>query len=336
MGSFTRNIITHIRGILFGSLLIGILAAAAGLVLPANYLAQSTVRVIPPAGQRAIDPAALETAVDWYLPLADVSSINEQAAVTTEPPLSAQQVKDRTTMVFGQGPGDIWVRGLARDPAAAISLSNAMATAVVAAVANDETMQLGRTSLSVLVPAGRATRTGTAPWLLFVTGFLVGFVLVATAAGILHRHLNWRLSPRMLSSIAEEIGVPAFTDPDELAAFLVLKARTGPQAWLATAKGVPTTVWSGLRSRMGDLADDIVVVPMADDPKGPDSAGPGVVYAPDPNNGSPTLLGEVAATGAPALLVVPTDQRARSLRRMLRLHAEFGVRPLALTTAPRA
>lgn len=330
-GTFARNIGTHLRGVLLGSVLLGLLAIAPTLLLPPTYAAQSVVRVVPPQGQDFVDADSLDTAVEWYMALADVPSVLQQVALGMRPPMSSDEVREQTTLVPGDGPGEVAVRATSRDADEAVSLSDAMAEAVVSTVQDDKALQVGSTSLRTLLPAQPAKRVGTGPVALFVTGFLLGFALFATGAALLHRHLNWRLSSRMLESVGDEAGVPVITRRDELAAFLTLKGTEEPQAWLATTSGVPQTWWRDLRERMRALggAGEVVSIGAGETITAQPAAG--IVYVPDPNDGHASTVGAVAATGAPALLVCSRGQRARGLRRMLAQLAEFGVRPLAIT-----
>lgn len=331
VGTFARNIGVHMRGILFGSVVLGLLTLVPSVLLPPTYVTQSVVRIVPPEGQDFVDADSLDTAVEWYTALADVPSVLQQAASGMQPPASPEEMRDQTILVQGDGPGEVAVRATSSDAAEAVSLSDTMAEAVVSAVQDDTALQIGSTSLSLLLPAQPAKRVGTGPVALFGTGFLLGFALFATGAALLHRRLNWRLSPRMFESLSDEVGAPVITDRDELAAFLALKSKEGPQAWLATTSGVPETWWRDLQESISSLGGASEVESIGPSLTMNRQPAAGLVYLPDPNDGRAATLGAVAATGAPVLLVCPHDQRARGLRRLLARLREFGVRPLALT-----
>jgi len=333
VGTFARGIVAHMRGILICSLLLGLLAMAPSLLLPPTYLSLATVRVVPPTGQDYVDADSLATAVEWYVALADVNAVVEQASELVQPPMDANEVVRQTALVIGEGPGEVAVRGTSRDPATAVSLSNAMAQSVVTAVTEDEALQIGDTTVSLLRSAQPANRVGTHPVTMFLTGFLLGFVLLATGAALLHRHLNWRLTPRMLKALGDEAGVPVLTADDDLSAYLALKGKQGSQAWLATAPGVPQSWWSDLEDRVRLLGGASEVESLRPGGTVPADPAPGRVYVPDPNDGSASALGVIAATEAPALVVCPSGQRAKALRKLLTQLGEFGVRPLALTVA---
>lgn len=329
VGVFTRNIIVHWRGVLVGSLVIGLLVSVASLLLPGRYVAESTLRVIPPAGQ--LDADSLATAVDWYTAVETVPSIAQAAGAATRPALTAEEVGDQSTLTVGKGPGEIVVRATASDAAQAMSLSGAMASAVVAGVTANESLQVADTTVSILVPAQEASRVGSGPLTLFLTGFLLGLVLLATGAALLHRHLNWRLTPRILASLTQETGIPAISDTRELAAFLALKGREGPQAWLAAGDGVSDSWWAELRAAVHGLggATEVVVVSSQTEAVAP---APGMVYFPRPNDGNGLSVAAASATGAPALIVCARGQRARSLRALLGRMSEFGITPLVIGT----
>jgi len=330
VGSFARNIVTHIRGILLCALAIGLIAMTVGLLTPAKYTAESVIRVIPPKGQESIDPTALATAVDWYVALANAPSV-AQTASAGQPSLSPEEVQERTRLALGNGPGEVVVLATSPDKAASVSLSNTMANAFVSVVSQDEALQIGQTRLTVLLPAQLASRAGPGPLTLFLSGFLLSFVLVATAAGILHPHLNWRLSRRLLASMEDETGITVITDRAELAAFLAFKGRETAQVWLATDAGVPSDFWADLQERIHGLGANLTV--LAPDGARDDPARPAVVYLPDPNDGSAATLAAAAATGAFAVMVCPAGQRARGLRRYIHQLPQYGLRPLVLTTA---
>lgn len=328
IANFGRNIALHIRGILVGSLLVGVLAAAVGLLMPATYTAEATVRVINNSAQ-PLDPEALATAVNWYAALGVVPAIAAQAGVDTRPPMSAADVLEHLSLQPGVGPGEMQVVARSGDQQQAVSLSDAMTAALVQRVSADSQLAWEDTSLSVLVPAQVAGRAGGSPATLFVTGVLLAFVVFATAAGLLHDVVNWRLKPRFLHSLAQDCGISAFDDMDSLAVQAALRSREGNQTWMASGPGVTEQTWADLLERVRNLGAPVEVLSINGEPEQV-IAGRGQIFVPTHNDAGPLSLTAVSRMHAPVLVLCPPRQRSKELRGFLDRLQSVGVRPFAL------
>lgn len=322
-----RNIGVHIRGVLLLSILAGCLAVGLSLASPNTYSSTSTLRVVPPGG--SLDTNLLSTSVEWYAALGDVPEVLNTASNRSKPAVSTTTLREASTLVPGAGPGEIIITATSPDERQAISMNDALAETLVETVNKDEELQLGGTQLSVLLPAETQGQLGSGVATMFVTGFLAGFVLLATAAGLLHSFVNWRLNARILKALGAQLEIPAFTSAADLALFAGQQARTGPQTWVAASSRIDPSAWTAVQQEVAQLGTPtrLVRVSEAADPAG--GEGP-VVYLPDPNDGSPAAIAAASHVAAPAVVLATPGTRLRQVRDCLSRLDEVGIPVSAL------
>ncbi len=327
-----RNVRVHIRGVLVGSIISGLLAIGVTFILPQSFTTSSTLRVVPPEGQ--LNPDLLTTAVDWYVALGDVPSVLQAAATGTSPSMSPTEVRDDVQLKAGGGPGEVVIEVRTANEEQALDLNNVMAEVLVKLVAADPTLQLGQTQLAQLVPAESASPSGSGRATLFVTGFLVGFVLLATGAGLLHRYINWRLSPRVLRSLGHEQGIRSYGDEPAFVVFLATMARTAGQCWVAAGPSVTASDWNLLAQKVNELGEQLTM--HGESAHAAASASPGDVFQPTPNDGSPRAVAAAGVVGLPCVVMVPRKIRISRVRGLLQQLRDADVSVMALGMVPQS
>ncbi len=327
VGDFIHNAWVHIRGVLLGAVLGGLLAAALSLTSASSFTSTSTLRVVPPAG--ALDTDLLSTAVEWYAALGDVPAVLDAASASAVPAVDTTTMREQSSLAPGVGPGEIIVTATAPDEQQAVSMNNALGSSLVQIVNKDEELQLGGTQLRVLLPAEGQGQMGSGAVTLFVTGLLAGFLVLFTAAGLLHRFINWRVNGRILRALGSELQIPVFTATADLALMLVQQGRIGGQTWMAATPGIPDSAVESLRRQTEHLGGPVDLVVIADSGERPPADGH-TVYLPEPNDASPSALSAVSLASSPAAVLVVARSRSRQVRATLTKLRELGIPVLAL------
>ncbi len=332
ISDFLRTALVHIRGVLIGAGLVAAAVAGFLVIAPQPYSATSTMRVIQPTG--TLDSSILPTAVEWYSALGDVPAILAASAARTQPPVSPSELRTRSSLAPGSGPGEIVVTVTSSDEAQALSMNTSLSQALVDQVENDPTLQFGETRLSVLVPAEVGGQTGRGVVVVFVTGFLASFVLFFTVAGLVHRHVNWRINDRILRALGTERELMTFSGSSDLAVFLVERSRHTGQTWMAASPGVPPETWTSLEAQVSGLGADVRALQVSDTTEVPE-AEVGAVFFPDPNDGGPAAIAAASLAGSPALVMVSRGSGSRALRGFLDQLQAVGVPVMAAAVAPK-
>ncbi len=330
ISDFLRNALVHIRGIIVGAILAGLAVAGALVLASQPYSATSTLRVIQPTG--ALDATLLPTAVEWYAALDQVPGIVSAAAGRAQPPVASETLQAQSSLSPGSGPGEIIVTVSGSDADEALSSNTALSEVLVEQVEKDPTLQFGETRLSVLVPAGVNGRLGFGVAAAFLTSALAAFLLLFTAAGLLHRQFNWRVNKRVLKALGPELGLEAFCDPEELAVVLVSRCREHAQTWMAAGADVTPETFASLAGEVSTLGGSVTIEPIPDTARDA-PPGPGIVYLPEPNDGSPLAVSAANRASAPTLILVSKKCRARVVRSLVERLRAVGVEVWAIAPA---